>query len=611
MGYVIGFLLAVAVLVASRFLVGPGRLIAKRAIWRHTIAGVSLLFALLMVAGTSLVHVGEDQVGHIFKIYGSKSLAVGRIVAINGENGPQADVLPPGFHFIPLINITSDVSMKEVVKVPDGQYAYLVALDGEPLRPNQALADAFNPKDQESMVNDARYFLAHHGQKGPQTTVLTPGTYRLNRYLWDVNVKGTVTEIKAGEVGVIKSNVKSPVQFGNLDSTLLGTKEKPTGVPEKDTGRLAVPLVRVGEVGLWDTALNPGRYYLNDKAYQVVIVDTKVQTMIYRGGFTKRNIALQVDQKGQITQVETQEVVDMPPGAADRAVLVKVESWDIPQELRVEIQVAPADAPFVVGSVGGLEQVERNILTPVIRSMTRDVTGGGSIVVEEERVSKDASGQENRTPVKVRRRIQALDLISNRSAIEEQLLEPLQREGRKAGVAIREIRLGDSAIPPELLLGTQREQLATQMKRAFEQEKISQERRTEAEQARASAEQQPELVHAQIEVQRSESLRKARENEGMGERRKLEEIAKGQKAQVDVLGPDKVVQLRRFELALERVLDFLDKHPDTLTAALGAAHKFVPERVITVGAGGKGLTGPAAVLGELLSPSDRPIAEKK
>ena len=46
----------------------------------------------------------------------------------------------------------------------------------------------------------------HGGQRGPQTTILTPGNYRLNTYLWDVTIHNAV-DIAEGFVGVVKSNV--------------------------------------------------------------------------------------------------------------------------------------------------------------------------------------------------------------------------------------------------------------------------------------------------------------------------------------------------------------------------------------------------------------------
>src|SRR6201984_1885598 len=53
------------------------------------------------------------------------------------------------------------------------------------------------------------------GQRGPQTTILTPGNYRLNTYLWDLSIYNAV-DVAEGFVAVVKSNVIDSVHFGNL-----------------------------------------------------------------------------------------------------------------------------------------------------------------------------------------------------------------------------------------------------------------------------------------------------------------------------------------------------------------------------------------------------------
>jgi branched-chain amino acid transport system substrate-binding protein len=45
---------------------------------------------------------------------------------------------------------------------------------------------------------DTEYFLTHSGQRGPQTTVLTPGNYRLNTYLWDLSIHYGGYQTEAG-----------------------------------------------------------------------------------------------------------------------------------------------------------------------------------------------------------------------------------------------------------------------------------------------------------------------------------------------------------------------------------------------------------------------------
>ena len=571
---------------------------------RHTVRGLSFLAAILIAASSSFVYVEKDETGHLDKVYFGGSLKSGEIIATDGEKGPQAEILPPGFHFQPLLTIIYNVKMEPVIEVPPGQYGFLYAKDGAPLRDDQTYADPFPAGDADKMVNDAVYFLKHGGQKGSQTTVLTPGKYRLNHHLWRVEL-GEVTDIPKGFVGVVKSNVRSRVDFGNLKA------EKPSDCsPRTDasspTGGLSVPLVPVGCIGIWEQALNPGKYYINKKAYTVTLVDTRVQTWEYRGGFTRRAISLAVDQQGRITQREESVHIRVPENAADEAIFLKVEGWTIAQQLRVLVQVTPEHAPFVVASVGGLQEVEDRIMSPAVQSVVRNVAGGmirvpTQILDEHGGPVLDANGEpEMRT---ITRRVRVLDVIENRTALEEAIESIIRNEGLKAGVDIKEVRLLEPDLLPELLVARKREQLAQQLAKAYHQERGAQSERIKTEQTRATADQQDKLVEAQIEVQRSEQFAMARRNEGQGERDKLTLIAEGQKTQAEVLGEDRVVELRKFEFVVGRMLDFFESNPNVLTTALNNAHKFVPERVFTMGngEGANSLTGAAGVLGDFLS----------
>jgi len=184
---------------------------------RYTVRILCFAVAALVAASSSFVYVEKDQTGHLDKTVGLKSLKDGHILAINGEMGPQADVLPPGFHVRFLLRIFYNVKMEDVIEVPPGQYGFLYAKDGDPLRDGQTYADPFPPGTADKMANDAAYFLTNDGQKGSQTTVLTPGKYRLNHFLWRVEL-GDATDIPKGFVGVVKSNVHSRVDFGSLIS---------------------------------------------------------------------------------------------------------------------------------------------------------------------------------------------------------------------------------------------------------------------------------------------------------------------------------------------------------------------------------------------------------
>ena len=162
------------------------------------------------------------------------------------------------------------------------------------------------------------------------------------------------------------------------------------------------------------------------------------------------------------------------------------------------------------------------------------------------------------------------------------------------------MRLGEPAIPPELLVAVRREQLATQLAKAFTQEQSAQAQRVTSEKAKATADQQGELVRAEIEVQRSVQLAEAARNSGMGERDKLEAIAAGQKKQMEVLGQDATVKLRQFELLLQ----FAEKHPDVVAALFNNAHKFVPQISVGQGDGSSGML--TALIGDMLNRSANP-----
>jgi hypothetical protein len=454
---------------------------------------------------------------------------------------------------------------------------------------------------------------------GPQTNVLSPGKYRYNHYLFDVEF-GNVTDIPKGFVAVIKSNVRGPVNMGNL----IVDKTPKDCTPAYDNkqinkGALSVPLVPVGCVGIWKTSLNPGKYYINEKVYKVTQIDTRVQTWEYKGGYKKRTIDLEVDSQGKLIQHPTETDVPKPEGAVDTAVFAKIEGWDVPLELRTLVQVTPDNAPFVVASVGGLEEVESRILTPAIRSVVRDVLGGGFIKINVPLLDKDGksvldkNGQQKTK--EGRRVIQVLDLIENRPILEENVRDVIQVEGMKAGVEIKEIRFGEPVIPPDLFIAKRREQLAQQLTKAYVQEQLAQSQRITTEQARATADQQPELVKSQIKNQQSVLEAEAAKNLGQGEKDRLDLIAQGQKAQAQVLGEDRVVNLRKYELLLDRVFGFLDKNPEVLTTALSNAQKFVPERMFTLGAGNNNsLPAAAGILGDLLgmdTEKQKPVTSKK
>jgi SPFH domain / Band 7 family len=542
-----------------------------------SLRAVFVVIALVCLAATSYVHVESDEIAVLNKIYGTTSLTGEHIVATDGEKGPQAEILTPGWHPWFLVNVVYQVENKKVVTVPSGKYGFLMAKDGVPLRPDQFLADAFPPGHELDML-DAQYFLTHDGERGPQTTILSPGTYRLNTYLWDVTVKDA-TDVAEGSVGVVKSNVVDSVHFGNLNA------EKPTSCEQKtvstnasgmavaakeaksDEGRLAAILVPVGCIGVWEKALQPGRYYVNEAAYRVTMMSTRVQTWEFKGGYKKRYIDLSLDQAGNLTQTQRSEDIKKPDNAADPAVTPFVEGWLVPLELRVLAQVTQDNAPFVVASVGTLKEIEDNIMVPTIRSIVRNVVG--------------AQGRH------------VLDLADNRAQLEHAVEDAIRPEGLRAGIVIKEVKFGDPALPPELLVSRLRQQLADQLQVTYQQEQKAQTQRIETEKARATAEQQHQLVEALIGVQVAEQNKNAAKLRGEGQKLELEEVAQGQRAQADVLGQDRVLTIT----LVQQMLKAIEDKPE-IVSLIG---RLVPQTVVSTNGQGTNLDSAAAIFGALLN----------
>lgn len=550
----------------------------KSRISSKIVGAALIIFSIFSLASTSFVNIDANRVGHLKRIYAFEELPEGRIIALEGQKGPQARILGPGFHFSPFIRVLYDVEQYPTIKIPEGSYGEITSLDGAPMPDGMFIAPAI-PDDKISAMLDAKTYLQKGGYRGPQETVLKPGSYRINRYLFDVEIspRTKATIIPAGHVGVVKSNVKKP-----------GTNcvSEKVSASTLANGALSVPLVTKGCVGIWKEPLFPGAYYLNHKAYEVTLVDTRVQTWEYKGGYTKRHIDLSVDQQGNIQQNKRNTKEITPKNAADRAVFVKVEGWDIPVELRALVQVSPENAPVVVGSVGGLDQIEDRILTPAIRSIVRNVAGSNVRLPQK---------NEDGTLSYVVRPTKVLDFIENREAIETTIENLIKVEGRKAGVEIREIRIGEPAIPPELLLSRLRVQLADQLSLAYARETSAQQKRIETEQARATANEQPRLVQSQIAVKVANQRELERAALGRAEREFLEELARGQSAQANVLGKDRVTSLQ----ALDKVLSTLENKPELVSLI----SRLVPHTVVSSEDGG-GLAGAAAILGSFMNRKD-------
>ena len=154
-----------------------------------SIAIVAVLASVVLVL-SGLWVIAEDESGLVIKRFGPP-LASGRIIALDGEAGYQARLLPPGWHF-GLWRWRYKIEKVPVVVVQPGEIALVVAADGRPIPPERVLA-----KDVAcDNFQDAEAFLRGGGERGRQLAFVTAGTYRINPALFEVVTTDDGAEVR-------------------------------------------------------------------------------------------------------------------------------------------------------------------------------------------------------------------------------------------------------------------------------------------------------------------------------------------------------------------------------------------------------------------------------
>src|SRR5262245_2080178 len=153
--------------------------------------GIVVVLALILFGIYLTVrHILNQEVGVIEKLWSSKgSVAEGKILALDGEAGYQAELLRGGIHF-GLWRWQYRIHKMPLVTIPQGKIGYVYARDGEPLPPSQTLGRVVPCNN----FQDARAFLGDVdeaadttiGQRGRQRAILREGVYAINPALFVV-----------------------------------------------------------------------------------------------------------------------------------------------------------------------------------------------------------------------------------------------------------------------------------------------------------------------------------------------------------------------------------------------------------------------------------------
>lgn len=206
-----------------------------------------------------IIIVPEDKIGLVtkkFVLFGSKKeLPPGRIIAVDGEAGFQAQTLAPGIYFW-LWVWQYEITLQGFTIIPEGKIGLFVAKDGAELETGNILAR----KVASDSFQDAAAFIRNGGRKGRQSAILTAGTYRINTHLFDVLLYG-MTNISENMVGVVTTLDGKPISEGNIAGSQI---EGHNNFQDADAF-----LRNGGNKGLQPQVVLAGSYYLNPWFIQI------------------------------------------------------------------------------------------------------------------------------------------------------------------------------------------------------------------------------------------------------------------------------------------------------------------------------------------------------
>lgn len=487
------------------------------------IALAASLFIFGLIVGSSVV-IDENEVGIVHKQFFGKPLPTGQVIARNGEMGPQAEILGPGWHF-GYYPFTYTVRVDRVATVPQGQVGFVTARDGEPLPNDEMFAPAWDSA--QDMLNPA-IFLAKGGRRGPQTTILTPGTYRYNTALHEVTTFPALS-VDAGTVAVIKSNT------GATWTPSAGKAELVNGVP----------LVARTFRGVWAEPLMPGGYYLNTRAYVATTVKTTQRTYTYQAALSVKPAP--VARPAAPARAGTSgAVTSSASNPEDWSVSVRSkDGFSFPIDVRISCAIEAKNAPYLVALLGNpdavvqdeqedakLEILEARIILPAVRAIFRNVAETMS----------------------------ALEFVNRRSEIEQianlRVTAELNRYRVTCdGVYVGNIHLDATEAGQKLIMTQTEREVAVNQQKLYDQQRQAEVSRAQFVRAQEEAEQQRQLAAAEYKVRIEGENAKAQVARAKGEAESQvitgEGRAKAYHLLVETLGREPVAQLELMKLVVD------------------------------------------------------------
>ncbi len=452
-----------------------------------------------------MVIVPDDRIGLVVKKYvlsANKRLPDGRIIAIDGEAGMQAKALAPGLYWR-MWPWQYGIDMAPFTIIEQNKLGLVKAKDGAPLDTGRVLG---KPVDCDKF-QDAAAFLQNNGQKGPQAAFLTPGSYRINTFLFEIEMV-PITQVQENKVGIVTTLDGEPLDKGEIaGSSVIGHKNYQDPIAFINAG---------GRKGLQEDVILAGTYYLNPWFVIVEQVDMIYIPIGYVGvvnsfvGPEGKDTSGDSFKHGNIVKKSQKGVWDEPLDPGKHPVNIYTHAVEVVPTTNIVLNWA--------NSRTEAHELDKNLCTITVRS-----SDGFTFNLD---VSQIIHIPRNEAPKVIARFGNMKNLVSQvleptianyfrnsaqKSDVIEFLANRIQRQDDAKGhiskvlsdynVVGVDTLIGD-IVPPEALMKTLTDRkLAEQEKITYEIQRNAQIERKEFESAKAGADMQPEVVKSTRQVE--------------------------------------------------------------------------------------------------------------
>lgn len=432
----------------------------------------------------------------------NRNLADGKIIALNGEAGWQADTLSPGLHW-GLWPWQYTVQLVKFTTIPQGQLGIVEARDGSPMAAGRVLAN----KVECDAFQNARTFLTKGGQRGPQATVIPPGTYRINTSLFTVKTNPLI-EIPANQVGIVTTREGTPLPTGEIagrettghssfqdaqtfvdNGGFKGRQEQVilagvyfinplfasvelvplTDVPIAQVGVVIAyvgadgkdvsgdafkhgTLVARGQRGVWADPLGPGKYPINPYTHKVELVPTANVVLNWATGKTESH---NLDKNLSTIKVRSGD------------------GFSFNMDVSQIIHIPSNSAPNVIQRFGNMLNLVTQVLEPTIGNYFRNAAQKSDVI----------------------------EFLKNRTQRQTEARDSIKSALAEYNVNAVDTLIGDINPPDELMKVLTDRKIAEQEQATYAVQTQAAEGRQKLEQATATASTQARVVASQREVE--------------------------------------------------------------------------------------------------------------